>query len=62
LHQVPALLHLPHHPQVDRVPEVQERRGDVGAELDPQLPARVEQAPEFREADDVVRRPRERLD
>ena len=55
LHEVPALLHLAHHPQIYRVSQVQERRGHVGPEFYLELPVRIQKLSEFREGENAVR-------
>ena len=48
------ILQLAHHPQVDRVPEVEIGRGAVDAVLDPQRPPGREPFDQFGLADDGV--------
>jgi hypothetical protein len=48
------VLQLPHHPQVDRVPEMKVRCGAVDAVLDPQGPAGLQPVAQIVLADDGV--------
>ena len=51
---VPEVLQLAHHPQVDRVAEVQVGRGAVDAVLDPQRPPGLQALTQVVLADDQV--------